>query len=276
MSLAHLQRTFTSTNLTQLLSRQKVPEIRAVAKSCGVLMGGRKDEVIQRIVDSMLEAQKPCQSVLSFDLGYRNLAFCHINQDATVLDWARVDLKLSEFHPSTMAPIVRKFLAERVEENLKTSDVVIAERQRARSCGAKEVLEHILRVTAVEGMLWSGLHETAERLKKSELTFVAQGRQQVDVSLADDLQAVMNDDVMRFAKIKRPGYAKKQASISLVQKWLYDVEKPPIHVSDELKMMFAQESKKDDLSDCLLQAVVWYKWRDFRRNYANLLLATEI
>ncbi|KAG1154308.1 hypothetical protein G6F37_009568 [Rhizopus arrhizus] len=255
--------------LIESLSSKKLVELRSIAKSSGVLVNGNKTQVVQRIAHVLTEVKK-CSSVLSFDLGYRNLAYCHLTHDATVLDWARVDLELETFHPSTVAPIVRQFIKERVENNIQRADVVIVEQQRSRTNGSFAVLEHTLRVNSVEGMLWSGLYEAAEKIKRSDLSMLPLNRQRVDDAWENEIQNVIEANVSRFSKIKKGTYAKKQAGVLLVQDWLENENF--LKVNNQLKDMFKQESKKDDLSDCLLQAVAWYKWLEYRQNYLDLLL----
>ncbi|ORE03983.1 ribonuclease H-like protein [Rhizopus microsporus var. microsporus] len=251
--------------LTTAFKTKKLVELREIARSSGIYQQGTKSDIIQRLV-SELPSKTP-SSILSFDLGYRNLAYCVVTQDATILDWARIDLELTTFHPSVVAPVVRKFIKDRIEYNMKTVDLVLVEQQRARSNGSWTVLEHTLRVNSIEGMIWYGLYETANNIKRPDLDMIALSRQKVDAAWESELQRA----AAQTAVNNRTTYKKKQAAVRLVQNWLNEKENSAIKLDDRLKDMFREEPKKDDLSDCLLQALAWYKWQQFKQNYVHLL-----
>ncbi|KAI9250716.1 Metallo-dependent phosphatase-like protein [Sporodiniella umbellata] len=255
MSLKVMKQALLSVNQLEKLKSWKAVELQKVAKECGFLSSGTKAEVAQRIFDGLLQGEKPCRSVISFDLGYKNLAFCHVNQSSSVLEWRRTDLQLVDFHPSSVAPIVRSFIKEQVQNSIAATDAIVVERQRARSFGGNEVFEHTLRVNSVESMLWIALHEAAEKENRSDIVMVAQNRQSVDATWAEELKEVVSLNPARFSKAKVGGtWAKKQAAVALVQHWIDEEEKSPIRFASKFKERFSEESKKDDMSDCLMQA----------------------
>lgn len=256
-----IKRGFSTEALTASLQANKVANLKTIATECGVVTGGTKPELINRLT-THFAAPTQSSSILSFDLGYRNLAYCHLSEDKTVLDWARVDLDLPSFHPSVVAPIVRQFIEDRVLQNLKVSDRVLVEQQRARSNGSFSVLESTLRVNCVEAILWCGLYEGIDKVKRTvDLTPVL--RQNIDRAWKDELQVIIDEHPQKFSKIKSNYYQKKQAGSLLVQKWL-DTD-TMITCSDHFKEMYAIEKKKDDLSDCLVQALTWYKWESYSK-----------
>lgn len=262
------RRSFSTEALSNSLTAHKVAQLKEIALQSGITSSGNKPVLVERIVQHFNITQNSKQlssSVLSFDLGYRNLAYCHLSQNADILDWARVDLDLPSFHPSVIAPVVRQFIKDKVHRNLKEADMVVVEQQRARSGGSFSVLESTLRVNCVEAVLWGGLYEAADSVKRPDIKMAPLLRQAVDKTWQLELDDVIAENPERFKKIKAGYYHKKQAGSLLVQKWL-DTN-TVIQCSDEFKYMFENEKKKDDLSDCLIQALAWYRWERYSRSY---------
>lgn len=253
--------------ISGLLQKNTVAKLRDIAVQNGVLTAGKKQELADRLANHFIvtHKQKPSTNVLSFDLGYRNLAYCRLDKDAKILDWARIDLELPSFHPSVVAPIVRDFLADRVTPNLPGTDTVLVEQQRARSNGSHTVLEHTLRVNCVESILWCGLYEARDKHKHIMMTPVP--RQTVDRVWQPELDQVALENPQQFARLKKGTYHKKRATTLLVQKWIET--NSVIDCSQEFKDMFHEEKKKDDLSDCLLQALTWFQWEKHTRDFIN-------
>lgn len=267
-----VKRGFSTESLSKALSIQKVADLKQIATQSGLISSGKKSDLVDRLVNhfdalQQNKTKKTCSSVLSFDLGYRNLAYCHLDQHATILDWARVDLDLPSFHPSVIAPVVRQFIRDKVQDNLKVAGMVVVEQQRARSGGGHAVLESTLRVNCVEAILWGGLYEAADIVNRPELKMTPLNRQSVDKVWQLELNDVIQENPQRFRKMKAGYYHKKQAGSLLVQKWL-DTN-TIVNSSEALKAMYQAEKKKDDLSDCLIQALAWYKWDSFTRNYID-------
>ncbi|RCH78047.1 hypothetical protein CU098_005413 [Rhizopus stolonifer] len=204
---------------SECLKKYTVPQLKSVAILSGVASSGNKPEIIDRLSHHFTTTSTPTRSVLSFDLGYRNLAYCHLDHEANVLDWAKIDLDLPSFHPSVVAPIIREFIDQNVIKNLKTVDKVLVEQQRARTGGAHAVLENTLRVNCVEAILWCGLYEATESIQR-DIQMMPIPRQSVDRAWQLELDAIVAENPARFLKIKQGYYQKKQASALLVQKWL--------------------------------------------------------
>lgn len=250
--------------LSTSLQAKRVADLKEIATNCGVIVSGKKSDLVQRLTAHCASAAPRPSSILSFDLGYRNLAYCHLSADKTVLDWARVDLDLPSFHPSVVAPIVRQFIQKRVLQKLEVADRVLVEQQRARSNGSFNVLETTIRVNCVEAILWSGLYEGIDRINRPvDMTPVL--RQNIDRAWKDEIQQVIEEDLGSLSKLKSSYEQKKRAGVYLVQKWL-DTD-AMVTCSDALKEMYATEKKKDDLSDCLVQALTWYKWESYTKSF---------
>ncbi|KAI8376535.1 ribonuclease H-like domain-containing protein [Radiomyces spectabilis] len=255
------------------LASCKAYELREIALKSGVKTIGTKAALESRLLshyqgvidESTRQGRFSFEdglpsSVLSVDLGYRNLAFVQLTKNNTVKAWSRVDLELPSFHPSVAAPLVREFVKSRLMPLMPSTGAIAVEQQRARSNGSFGVFEVTLRVNCVEAMLWCALHEVTEgRSMPKE----AIPRQIVDGYWKDTLLQFASDP----STAKLTGKDKKQAGTRLVEHWLENNH--TIHCSDTLKAQFAQESKKDDLSDCLLQALTWYQWRRFILEYTQ-------
>jgi hypothetical protein len=263
------KRGFNTEAWSTYLKTKRVADLKDLAIQSGINCSGNKPDLVHRLVDQWQAHQTNSQaaSVLSFDVGYRNLAYCHLSHDARVLDWARVDLELPSYHPSVVAPVVRQFIQDKVQHNLSLADCVVVELQRARTAGAHSVLESTLRVNCVEALLWCGLYEAAEKAQRPQLPMVALARKNVDRVWQEELDTVVEENAGHFSKMKAGYYRKKQAGTALVQKWLDS--NTVVQCDDRFKTMFAEEKKKDDLSDCLIQALSWYKWEAFSREYVE-------
>ncbi|KAI9339265.1 hypothetical protein BD770DRAFT_415289 [Pilaira anomala] len=189
--------------ISSLLSKEKIPQLKAIAVQTGNLISGNKQQLIQRLVEHFEGGpQKEPSSILSFDLGYRNLAYCHMNKEGEILDWARVDLMLPSFHPSVVAPIVRKFVRDRIENNLENVDQVVVELQRARSGGGIGIFEHTLRVNCVESLLWSGLYESVDRMQRPEIQMSAINPTAVDKLWKPEFEQLPIDNPELFKNMK--------------------------------------------------------------------------
>ncbi|CEP14451.1 hypothetical protein [Parasitella parasitica] len=259
--------------LATSLQAKKAAELKDIATQCGILTSGTKGDLMNRLTAHFASPAQSSSSILSFDLGYRNLAYCHLSADRTVLDWARVDLDLPSFHPSVVAPIVRKFIKDKVLENLKVADRVLVEQQRARTASSVGVFEHTLRVNCVEAVLWCGLLEAIDKTKHTTINIHPTLRHSIDRVWKDELETIVSETPSKFSKTKPGQYQKKLAGTMLVQKWL-DTD-TVVTCSDHFKQMYAQEKKKDDLSDCLVQALTWYQWESYSKTFVQQLLQDD-
>ncbi|KAF7730096.1 hypothetical protein EC973_003042 [Apophysomyces ossiformis] len=218
-----------------------------MAMECGIATTGRKPEVAERLATHIQSMSPIPASVISLDLGYRNLAFCHMDRQNCIHDWGRVDLELPDFHPSVMAPIVRAFVRQRLVPLLSYPvEAIVIERQRMRSGSSHAVLEHIIRVNYVEALLWCEL--TALKEKGDEYDFlnlVTMSRVAVERQWKDAMGPT------------KTYHERKKAGAAMVQRWLE--QQTVVHCHEAVKTLFLKEKKKDDMADALMQALTWYE-----------------
>jgi Mitochondrial resolvase Ydc2 / RNA splicing MRS1 len=240
---------------------QKASELKIEAISTGVQTSGTKAEVLNRIISQYNAVFSPYvttanlkivpESVISIDVGYRNLAFAHVTKDNQVLRWQRVDLDIDNHHPSHSAISVTRFVRQQLLTKREKECAIVIERQRFRSMGGHSVLEHTLRVNMVEAMLWSALQcMTGPEMAKEAINAIA----------VEKYWSMTEPDfsTLSSADSKTASRSKKKRSQDLVTHWL---DSNALDCSSSLRAMFSAEKKKDDLSDSLIQGVAWLNWR---------------
>ncbi|KAI9305934.1 ribonuclease H-like domain-containing protein [Cunninghamella echinulata] len=232
------------------------------------------------------------KSILSFDLGYRNFAFVQLTKEYEIKEWQVTDFGFGsdhiDYHPSIIAPNIRQFLCDNVQPLFPQVDHIIVERQRARSGSSFSIFEHTLRVNTVESFLWCMLYEFNSTLTEKNNDQQQQQpfsvpmspllKQNIDKLWYDDLLSEWKIHALKqkrntnnestlttiHSKMKLTTHEKKLASTLLVYRWLDQLYiKCPSH----LKNMFYNKDKQDDLSDCLIQGVTWYQWRNNAINH---------
>ena len=190
------------------IERLKLAELHRLAASLGSPSSGNKTVRISSIQRSLQQATQRSQrgdnedlSIISIDMGIRNLAYCHITtsfpKSSTASDalevrletWRRVSIgkaplpnpavsakskkKVTALEPSTSntekesfepidyAGYAYTFLRGVIDQHKPTH--VLIERQRFRSGGQAAVQEWTIRVGVFEGMLYAVLRTLAEQ-----------------------------------------------------------------------------------------------------------------
>ncbi|KAF9210020.1 hypothetical protein BGZ59_009855 [Podila verticillata] len=279
------------------------------------------------------------RSIVSIDVGIRNLAWVELSSRGEILRWSVDDLlggdesetesvvvgqvDLSDAAPTETthektiakkkAKLSKKVLAPQYDPRLvalrldqimqtifnsEQIEGVIVERQRFRTGGMHAVLDATFKCGVVEGMIhtWLAIWEKG-RLpgildnKRKDVTIESISPRAVGTwwsigsgtrSSGDDssTEASMGSasEVETIAK-----YAtKKKQSRAIVDGWIQQLEDKeesktrtrdinhPFRVScsPDIREWYRLERKRDDLSDCLLQAVAWYEWREHAMNEA--------
>ena len=202
------------------------------------------------------------RSIVSFDIGYRNLAHVKLDHHNSVVEWVRTDLQLEDFHPSKTVPVIRNYMKQCILPMLDDGvETIMLEQQRYRQNSAPNVFEHTIRVNSIEAMLWYALYEAVDG---RSISLESISRQAVDRMWRSEWEEVhpLPEDTSAPQRNRH----KKIACVKLVDHWLDEGER--IHLSrPELKATFKAEKKKDDMADCLLQAMTWYRWRQTSVDY---------
>ena len=190
------------------VERLKLAELHRLAASLGSPSSGNKNVRISSIRKSLQQAAQRSQnaapenlSIISIDMGIRNLAYCHITTpvpkhllashplNVRLETWQRVSIgkaplpsstpstmskkKIVTLQPSTIttekesfepidyADYAYTFLRHVIDQHKPTH--VLIERQRFRSGGQAAVQEWTIRVGVFEGMLYAVLRTLAEQ-----------------------------------------------------------------------------------------------------------------
>lgn len=221
-----------------------------------------------------------------------------MTRDFDILDWARIEVGL-DYHPFDYAVAVSTLLDRFPElsyasfsaDNARESSVddncaVLVERQRIRTGGSPNVLDSIIKTNVVEAMTWGILVDRVRRnqacITDSSLTTPKiiiesvlpqrvfehfQNPEFDDLGESDSAPQAsgkhspnsIKSILTTLPQYASSSYYKKRAAEGIVKHWLQTDS--VVRCSPELKNMFGKEKKKDDLSDCLLQAVAWIEWR---------------
>ncbi|KAG0035364.1 hypothetical protein BGZ81_008962 [Podila clonocystis] len=253
------------------------------------------------------------RSIVSIDVGIRNLAWVELSSRGEILRWSVDDLlgvdgtseadgsadlghvqdsldeasskttKASTHEMTTTkkakqskkAPSPQydpRLVALRLNEIMQTIvdseriGGVVVERQRFRTAGMHSVLDATFKCGVVEavGTWWS--IGSVSRSGSDSFEESADSASEVDTLDAGGMSK----------KPKTLKYAtKKKQSRMIVDGWIHKLEgkdskmgtrdnSHPLRVScsPTIREWYRREKKRDDLSDCLLQAVAWYEWRE--------------
>ncbi|GAB1191603.1 hypothetical protein APSETT444_000783 [Aspergillus pseudonomiae] len=252
---------------TTWLSSLKTAQLQKIAHATGIRSAGPKAALISRLETELAQCeytvppksktqkQQKTQpqnlSILSIDMGIRNLAFAHLLVPGAT-GWTQQPSDMDElselacqkekdakdmFHPSPYAKQAYVLITTLLEKYQPTH--VLIERQRFRSGGGSAVQEWTLRVGVFEGMF-------AREGKKVKMDLVggwledalADGERDVKVAVSGEGELRQWVEAY-LAKWK--GQKRRRGQVGVL-----DI------------------GKLDDLADCLLQGVTWLDWHIMR------------
>ncbi|KAI9269297.1 ribonuclease H-like domain-containing protein [Phascolomyces articulosus] len=279
--------------VTSSLNKLKVNDLKTIALQCGITSTGKKVDLFNRLdnhfntiitnassttTDQFIPNETIPKSILSFDVGYRNLAHVKLDHQHNILEWRRTDLQLENFHPSVAAPLMRNYVQELIVPMLRDGmhvGAIVIEQQRYRDNSSHSVFEHTIRVNTIESMLWYALYEIVDTVSTSSSSVVMEAiaRPAVDRIWRADWEQVTPPPPEGSTKAKMNRY-KKQACVQLIKHWFE--KNTTIRVGrQELMDVFLNEKKQDDMADALLQAMSWYRWRHSALQYIEQCVETR-
>lgn len=212
-----------------VLLKLSLNELKTVAAACGIAGTGPKQRIASRLWE-LGQGPTPAR-LFSIDLGTKNLACCRISSKFEIEHLQLHDLGFPEaFDPRAYAGIVGEFAKTHL---IKEACPILVERQRYRTGGGRAIPEAILKVNLVEAMLHCFL------INQSTISVTPQRV------------------ALYFGHPE--GKAKKQASVKLVTEMLADGR---VKWGDKVdRSIWEAAGKKDDLADCILQGVAYFRWK---------------
>ena len=248
-------------------------ELQSISVKCGLpsaLPRARQLEALKSFYKEQILNFSFGQSILSLDLGLKNLAACEIapialeSCDATcskykILNWNKFDLGLPEiYNPQKYSEIVKKFVETELKGKIfKDGTTIFMERQRHRSGSNPSVVETIIRLAILEGQLYCHLGDNYKTI------------------------SVNPGSVAKYFQLPT-GKEKKPAAVSLVKNLLKSGQ--IVTENPSIEEFFLEQKKQDDLADSLLQAVASMEFRKNclqfieinQLNCDNLMLSKEL
>lgn len=238
-------------------------------------------------------------SILSVDMGVRNLSVCRIDtvhDQLNVSDWARLDIEEryrpkswldteSSFEPNRLAEITWNLvqgLFIQAEGTRRLPDVVLIERQRFRSASSSSILEWTIRVNMLESMLHSALFAMARDQFMSKGTS-CQIHSINPKQVISYWKQIVDEEILTPEKTTKKGTKYKESKDAKVQIAKHLIELAPPHLSfatDQSSatrdMFLTKKGKNDDLADSFLQGRAWIEWQRNRLGLGKLLLQKEL
>ncbi|KAJ3121645.1 hypothetical protein HK098_003502 [Nowakowskiella sp. JEL0407] len=182
----------------------------------------------------------PPRSIISIDIGLKNLAYAKITPESAVdgqifriNEWKIHDLGFDLSNSSNViaSTAVTRFWNDQIRPLRTSGTLFISERQQLRGLPSGGVLHATHWVNSISISLFSLMHS----------------------------QNVWNGDICPTAVANLLGYVgnKKILAVGKVNELIFEGK---VDCDFELLQMWNQAMKKDDLADCLMQAITFYSW----------------
>lgn len=235
-----------------LTSALKASQLKALNKALGLPITGTKPVLQSHLVN--LEYRIP-RRILSYDMGIRNLAFCVVDppkdlHSPTCKQVYRTSAwKRKQFEVPTSSVEFAALAKDIVSEILKAHpgiDTILIEKQRWRSANMSSVQQWTVIVNTFEAMLHASFACLMDPKKQK-------------VESVSPAQVSSYWDLKEVSKPNRPKVLQAMLDQKLLQ------VKGDTAMWEEKRGM----GKKDDLTDCFMQAVAWTRWMENRRRFVE-------
>nr|XP_058955484.1 transcription elongation factor, mitochondrial-like [Pocillopora verrucosa] len=208
--------------------------------------------------------------IVSIDIGFQNAAWVRMDKDKKVLGWSRAEIiKPKPYNPAVFQPLVQQFV-----NRVPKTDIYVVEMQSHRigkqTAALLPFAVHLRVFEAMLTCLLPGLVIPFDPLYTSKHFCLPVGRtkKRAAVNLVESLfQDRKNEEPFesqceQFLKEQQG----MEGSEDFVESFIDDQmsgfpgnsNKPLLQVSPQFVNYFKSCDKKDDLSDCLLQALAFY------------------
>ncbi|PFX17780.1 transcription elongation factor, mitochondrial-like [Stylophora pistillata] len=208
--------------------------------------------------------------IVSIDIGFQNAAWVHMDKDKKVLGWSRAEIiKPKPYNPAVFQPLVQQFV-----NRVPKTDIYVVEMQSHRigkqTAALLPFAVHLRVFEAMLTCLLPGLVIPFDPLYTSKHFCLPVGRtkKRAAVNLVESLfQDRKNEEPFeaqceQFLKEQQGMEGSEDFVESFIDGQMSgfpgNISKPLLQVSPKFVNYFKSCDKKDDLSDCLLQALAFY------------------
>lgn len=222
------------------------------SRLCGLTKKSQKDMMYSAMLD--LAHQPPPERLISIDLGLKNLALCELHllppqktdprdaslQAVEVKKWELLPVDFPQvYHPQSYASHLKDFAhahnlitAASGTSSKDDSVMVLLERQRHRTLGAKSVCETIMRLVFLEI--------------------------QLHMLLLGQARSILPRTVGAFWSLPMGAKSKKGAAVDVVHRLMSKSRGSFLRFASF--EAWTKAKKRDDLADALLQALSFSQW----------------
>ncbi|KAG9306693.1 hypothetical protein G9A89_004240 [Geosiphon pyriformis] len=123
--------------VTRLTTQLQASQLRNLVTNCGLLLTASKSQLARRLAEhfyAIYEEEKKAraltkctsplstlvkdpkasliipESIISLDIGYKNLAYAHVTKDLRIIDWKTHDFQMDKFDHKLFGPVIREFV----------------------------------------------------------------------------------------------------------------------------------------------------------------------
>jgi len=225
------------------------------------------EKIQELLVDNKREV---ISEIVSIDIGFQNAAWIHMDENKQVLGWSRAEIqKPRPYNPAVFRPLVQEFV-----DTVPRTDVYVIEMQSHRigkqTAALLPFAVHLRVFEAMLTCLLPGLVIPFDPQYTSKHFCLPTGnsKKRAAVNLVESLFLDRRNEEPFEAQCEQ--FLKEQqgmtGSVELVEsvidkpnsRFPGNNNKPLLQISREFTNYFKSADKKDDLSDCLLQALAFF------------------